>query len=296
MARTGRPVAEVILTEEEREALVRWSRRAKSSQALALRCRIVLGCAEGKTNQQVAAEVGVWPQTVGKWRRRFVERRLEGLVDEARPGAPRKITDEQVEQVVVATLERAPAGATHWSRASMAAESGLSSSTVGRIWKAFRLKPHQVGTFKLSNDPQFIDKVRDVVGLYLDPPEKALVLSVDEKSQIQALDRSAPVLPMMPGMPERRTHDYLRSGVPTLFAALNTATGEVIGSLHRRHRAVEFKKFLTKLDSEVPADLDLHLVCDNASTHKTPAIQRWLLAHPRFHLHFTPPSSSWLNP
>src|SRR6266516_1073992 len=295
MARTGRPVAEVILTEEEREALVRWSRRAKSSQALALRCRIVLGCAEGKTNQQVAAEVGVWPQTVGKWRRRFVERRLEGLVDEARPGAPRKITDEQVEQVVVATLERAPAGATHWSRASMAAESGLSSSTVGRIWKAFRLKPHQVGTFKLSNDPQFIDKVRDVVGLYHNPPEKAVVLCVDEKSQIQALDRSSPVLPMMPGMPERRTHDYLRHGITTLFAAFNIADGTVIGEIHRQHRAVEFKKFLVTIDKTVPDGLDIHLVCDNYGTHKTPAIKAWLGRHPRVRLHFTPTGSSWIN-
>ena len=206
----GRTTAELTLADDEREVLVRWSRRAKSSQVLAQRCRIVLGCADGKTNQQVAAELGIWPQTVGKWRRRFLERRLEGLVDEPRPGAPRKITDAQIEQVVVATLERTPAGATHWSRASMAAESGLSPSTVGRIWKAFRLRPHQVDTFKLSNDPQFIDKVRDVAGLYLDPPEKALVLCVDEKSQIQALDRSAPVLPMMPGMPERRTHDYVR--------------------------------------------------------------------------------------
>ncbi|MEO3830422.1 IS630 family transposase, partial [Actinomadura sp. B10D3] len=211
-----------------------------------------------------------------------------------RPGAPRKITDEQVEQVVVATLERTPAGATHWSRASMAAESGLSKSTVGRIWKAFRLKPHQIDTFKLSNDPQFIDKVRDVVGLYLDPPEKALVLSVDEKSQIQALDRSAPVLPMMPGMPERRTHDYLRNGITTLFAALDVASGRIIGSIHRRHRATEFRKFLVKIDKEVPADLDVHLICDNYGTHKHPTIIRWLDAHPRFHMHFTPTYSSWL--
>ncbi|WP_033774414.1 IS630 family transposase, partial [Salinispora mooreana] len=203
MARRGRPVAVVTLTDEERATLVRWSRRAKSSQALAQRCRIVLGCAEGKSNQDVAAELGIWPQTVGKWRNRFVARRLEGLVDQPRPGAPRTIGDEQVEQVVAATLERTPTDATHWSRASMAAESGLSRSTVGRIWKAFGLQPHRVETFKLSNDPQFIDKVRDVVGLYLDPPERALVLCVDEKSQIQALDRSAPVLPMMPGLPER---------------------------------------------------------------------------------------------
>ncbi|MGW6413510.1 IS630 family transposase, partial [Streptomyces vinaceus] len=248
MAKMGRPMGEVVLSEDERATLVRWSRRAKSSQALAQRCRIVLGCADGRTNRQVADELGIWPQTVGKWRRRFLERRMEGLVDEPRPGAPRKITDDRVEEVVVATLERSPKDATHWSRASMAAESGLSKSSVGRIWKAFGLKPHQVDTFKLSNDPQFIDKVRDVVGLYMDPPERALVLCVDEKSQIQALDRSAPVLPMMPGMPERRTHDYIRHGVTTLFAAMDVATGEIIGSIHRRHRTVEFKKFLTKLD------------------------------------------------
>ncbi|HEY0541049.1 MAG TPA: IS630 family transposase [Actinoallomurus sp.] len=295
MAGRGRPVAEVRLTDDERETLVRWSRRAKSSQALAQRCKIVLGCAEGMSNQQVAAELGIWPQTVGKWRRRFVERRLEGLVDEPRPGAPRKITDEQVEQVVVATLERTPADATHWSRTSMAAESGLSRSTVGRIWRAFGLKPHQVDTFKLSNDPQFIDKVRDVVGLYLDPPEKALVLAVDEKSQIQALDRSAPVLPMMPGMPERRTHDYVRNGITTLFAALDVASGQIIGSIHRRHRASEFKKFLAKIDKQVPPDLDIHLICDNYGTHKHPTVVKWLDAHPRFHMHFTPTYSSWLN-
>lgn len=269
MAKMGRPMAELVLSEEERATLVRWSRRAKSSQALAQRCRIVLGCADGKTNRQVADELGIWPQTVGKWRRRFLERRMEGLVDEPRPGGPRKITDDRVEDVVVATLERSPKDATHWSRASMAAESGLSKSSVGRIWKAFGLKPHQVDTFKLSNDPQFIDKVRDVVGLYLDPPERALVLCVDEKSQIQALDRSAPVLPMMPGMPERRTHDYIRHGVTTLFAALDVVTGEIIGSIHRRHRTVEFKKFLTNLDKEIPAGLDVHLICDNYSTHKS---------------------------
>jgi transposase len=205
-------------------------------------------------------------------------------VDEQRPGAPRKITDGRIEQVVVASLERTPTDATHWSRASMAAESELSRSTVGRIWKAFNLKPHQVDTFKLSNDPQFVDKVRDVVGLYLNPPEKALVLCVDEKSRIQALDRSAPVLPMMPGLPERRTHDYIRHGITTLFAAPDIATGEVIGSIHRRHRAVEFKKFLAKLDREVPAELDVHLVCDNYGTHKHPTVRKWLEAHPRFHM------------
>ncbi|MGH3524675.1 MAG: IS630 family transposase, partial [Mycobacterium sp.] len=295
MASRGRPVAALVLTGEERETLQRWARRAKSSQALAQRCRIVLGCAAGKSNKEVAAEVGVWPQTVGVWRRRFLESRLDGLADEPRPGAPRTISDEAVEEVIVATLERQPKDATHWSRTSMAAETGLSRSTVGRIWKAFGLKPHQVDTFKLSNDPQFIDKVRDVVGLYLDPPEKALVLCVDEKSQIQALDRSAPVLPMMPGMPERRTHDYVRHGITTLFAALNVATGEITGSIHRRHRAAEFKKFLSKLDKETPTDLDVHLICDNYATHKSPTITSWLARHPRFHMHFTPTYSSWLN-
>ena len=280
MAKRGRPVSAVVLTDQERETLQRWARRAKSSQALAQRCRIVLGCGAGKSNKEVAAEVGVWPQTVCKWRQRFVESRLDGLTDEPRPGAPRTIDDERIEQVVVATLERQPVDATHWSRASMAKESGLSKSTVGRIWKAFALKPHLVDTFKLSNDPQFIDKVRDVVGLYLDPPEKALVLCVDEKSQIQALDRSAPVLPMMPGLPERRTHDYVRHGITTLFAALDVATGQVYGSIHRRHRAVEFKKFLTKLDAQIPAELDVHLVCDNYTTHKTPTVAKWLDAQP----------------
>jgi len=283
------------LAEGERDQLLRWSRRATSAQSLALRSRIVLACADGLDNKQVAAKLGIVPATVGKWRRRFVERRMDGLLDEPRPGGPRSISDEQIEAVIVATLERTPKDATHWSRASMAAETGLSRSTIGRIWREFRLKPHLVETFKLSSDPLFIEKVRDVVGLYLDPPERALVLCVDEKSGIQALDRSAPVLPMMPGMPERRTHDYVRSGTTTLFAALDVASGQVIGSLHRRHRALEFRKFLTKIDTEVPDELDVHLVCDNLSTHKTPAITRWLDAHPRFHLHFTPTSSSWLN-
>ncbi|HEX2402200.1 MAG TPA: IS630 family transposase, partial [Mycobacterium sp.] len=254
-----------------------------------------LACADGLDNTQVAARLEVVPATVGKWRRRFVDRRLDGLLDEQRPGGPRSVSDEQVGAVIVATLERTPKDATHWSRASMAADSGLSRSTIGRIWKAFSLKPHLVDTFTLSTDPQFIAKVRDVVGLYLDPPERALVLCVDEKSGIQALDRSAPVLPMMPGMPERRTHDYVRAGVTTLFAALDVASGLVIGSLHRRHRAIEFKKFLATIDREVPPDLDVHLICDNLATHKTPAITKWLAAHPRFHLHFTPTSSSWLN-
>src|SRR6266508_1294110 len=295
MAERGRPKVPLVLTDEERETLVRWSRRAKSSQALALRCRIVLACAQGTTNKAVAAELGVWPQTVTKWRARFITGRLAGLVDEPRPGAPRKITDEQVEAVVVATLEETPTDATHWSRASMAKRSGLSKSTVGRIWKAFRLKPHLAETFKLSSDPQFIDKVRDVVVLYLGPPEQALVLCVDEKSQVQALDRSQPVLPMRPGMPERRTHDYARNGITSLFAAFNIADGQVIGQLHRQHRAVELKKHLTTIDKAVPAELDVHLVCDNYETHKTPIVRAWLARHPRFHMHFTPTGSSWIN-
>jgi transposase len=285
----------LVLTDDERETLQRWARRRSSSQALAQRCRIVLGCAAGKSNKEVAADVGVWPQTVGVWRRRFLESRLDGLADEPRPGAPRTITDEAVEDVIVATLERQPNDATHWSRASMAAETGLSKSTVGRIWKAFGLKPHQVDTFKISNDPQFIDKVRDVVGLYLDPPEKALVLCVDEKSQIQALDRSAPVLPMMPGMPERRTHDYVRHGITTLFAALDVLTGAVIGQCLPRHRHTEFIKFLNTIDREVPEGLQVHLILDNYATHKHTQVQKWMKRHKRFHFHFTPTSSSWLN-
>jgi transposase len=269
MAERGRPKAELTLTDEERETLARWARRPKSAQRLALRSKIVLACASGATNADVAERLGVSRPTVGKWRSRFIERRLQGLVDEQRPGAPRKITDEQVERVVVDTLEKTPRDATHWSRASMGKNSGLSRSTVGRIWKAFRLKPHLSETFKLSSDPLFIEKVRDVVGLYLDPPEKAVVLCVDEKSQVQALDRSQPVLPMMPGMPERRTHDYQRNGITSLFAALDMASGKVIGSIHRRHRSTEYRKFLNTIDKQVPAELDVHVICDNYATHKT---------------------------
>ncbi|MET9675962.1 IS630 family transposase [Streptomyces sp. NPDC006482] len=272
-----------------------WVRRRSSAQPLALRSRIVLESADGHAIAEVARRLGITTDTVRAWRRRFLERRLDGLCDEPRPGVPRKITDADVERVIVKTLEETPKDATHWSTRSMAAATGMSQSAISRIWRAFALQPHRAETFKLSKDPLFIDKVRDVVGLYLDPPERALVLCVDEESQIQALDRSQPVLPMMPGVPERRSHDYVRAGTTTLFAALDTATGKVIGSLHRRHRTVEFKKFLVKLDKEVPADLEVHLVLDNYVTHKVPAVKTWLLAHPRFHLHFTPTGSSWLN-
>ena len=283
------------LSDRERDQLRRWARRRSSAQALALRSRIVLGCADGLDNKQVATRERVSQQTVGKWRARFVEFRLDGLTDDPRPGRPPSISAEQVEDVVVATLEATPTNATHWSRAKMAQRSGLSKSSIGRIWRAFDLKPHRAETFKLSNDPLFVDKVFDVIGLYLNPPEAAVVLCVDEKSQVQALARSQPAFPMMPGMPEKRSHDYVRHGTTSLFAAFNTADGTVISSLHRRHRTIEFKKFLAKIDAEVPAELDVHLVCDNYGTHKSPAIVKWLTAHPRFQVHYTPTYSSWIN-
>jgi transposase len=296
MARTGRPKQPLVLCDEERLSLERLAKRRKSAQAMALRARIVLACAEaGVTNLAVAAELGVSPATVGKWRARFLDRRLNGLFDEDRPGAPRTITDDKVEALIVKTLEEKPVDATHWSTRSMAKATGMSQTSISLIWRAFGLQPHRAESFKLSTDPLFVEKVRDIVGLYLDPPERAVVLCVDEKSQIQALNRFQPILPMMPATPERRSHDYVRHGTTSLFAALDMATGKVIGSLHRRHRAAEFKKFLVRIDDEVPDGLDIHVILDNYSTHKTPEIHRWLLRHPRFHLHFTPTSGSWLN-
>jgi transposase len=285
----------LFLSDGEREQLESWARRPKSAQALAQRSRIVLAAAEGLKNTEISLRLSLDHATVRKWRSRFARDRLDGLVDEPRPGKPRTISDAQVEEVIVKTLESTPRDATHWSTRSMASEVGLSQTAVSRIWRAFGLQPHRQETWKLSKDPQFVAKVRDVVGLYLDPPERAVVLCVDEKSQIQALDRTAPILPMLPGTPERATHDYKRSGTSSLYAALDISTGKVIGSLHARHRAIEFKKFLQTLDREVPAELEVHVILDNSSTHKTPAIHRWLLAHPRFVLHFTPTSSSWLN-
>jgi transposase len=293
--RRGRPTTPLVLSDAEREVLERWARRGSTAQSLALRSRIVLGCAEDKASRAVAQELGTSEQTVCKWRGRFIRSRLPGLADEYRPGAPPTISNEMVEKVVIKTLEETPRDATHWSVRGMAKDVGMASSTIHRIWHAFGLQPHRTETFKLSNDPLFVDKVWDITALYLNPPEAAAVLCVGEKSQIQALDRTQPILPMRPGLPERRTHDYSRHGTTSLFAALDLASGKVIGQTYRQHRAIEFKKFLERIDKEVPADLTVHLILDNYSTHKTPEIKKWLLRHPRFHLHFTPTYSSWMN-
>jgi transposase len=284
-----------VLSSEEREALERWARRPRSAQALALRCRIVLAAADGEANGSIASRLGCHPVTVGKWRRRFAERRLDGLHDEPRPGKPRTITDADVERVITKTLEETPRGATHWSTRSLAEATGMSQSAVSRIWRAFALKPHLFESFKLSADPLFIEKVRDIVGLYLSPPEAAVVLCVDEKSQIQALERTSPILPLLPGSPARATHDYRRCGTTNLYAALDVASGLVISDLTARHRSEEFRRFLNLVNRSVPAELDVHVIVDNSSTHKTPAIQRWCVRHPRFTFHFTPTYSSWLN-
>jgi transposase len=269
--------------------------RSRSAPALARRARIVLACADGRSNTAVAKFLRLTPLTVGKWRARFLRDRLEGLYDEPRPGAPRTITDDEIEKVVVQTLESKPRGATHWSTRSMAKQTGLSHATISRIWRAFRLQPHRTETYKLSPDPLLIEKVRDIVGLYVNPPEHAVVLCVDEKSQIQALDRTQPLLPMRPGQVERRTHDYRRHGTTSLFAALDVKTGAVVAQTHRRHRSIEFRKFLDQIDAAVPEDLEIHLVLDNYGTHKTPLIERWLAKRPRVHVHFTPTYGSWLN-
>ena len=291
----GRPKAPLVLEQSEREQLMALTMRRKTAQALALRARIVLACADGADNKTVAARQRITQQTVSKWRSRFVTDRIDGLLDAPRPGAPRTIEDAHVDAVIAKTLESVPAGATHWSTRSMAREAGLTQTAVSRIWRAFGLQPHRQETFKLSTDPLFVEKVRDIVGLYLDPPVKAMVLCVDEKSQIQALDRTQPILPLAPGVAERRTHDYMRYGTTTLFAALDIATGEVIGELHRRHRSSEFLQFLRTIEANVPPALDVHLVMDNYGTHKTAAIKAWFARHPRFHVHFTPTSGSWLN-
>jgi transposase len=291
----GRGLAALVLTEEERVELKSLAARRKTAQALALRARIVLACAEGGQNKAVAAALGLALGTVGKWRRRFVERRVDGLHDDPRSGAPRTIDDARIEAVIVKTLESVPANATHWSSRGMAKACGVSVSSVQRIWRAFGLQPHRMETFKLSTDPDFVAKVRDVVGLYMSPPERAIVLCVDEKSQIQALDRSQPMLPMRPGQPARRSHDYKRHGTTSLFAALDIATGAVIGKCYARHRAHEFRKFLDEIEAAVPDGLDVHLVMDNYATHKTPLIRKWLVKRPRWHVHLTPTGAAWLN-
>jgi transposase len=291
----GRPKVELELKQDEQAELERLSRRMRSNRNVALRAKLILASASGMTDLAVAAKYRVNNKTVGTWRRRFAVHRLEGLYDEPRVGGPRKITDEQVEAIVVQTLETTPRGRTHWSTRKMAEKAGISHSSVGRIWQAHGLKPHIVRGFKLSNDPQFIEKVRDIVGLYMNPPDHAAVFAFDEKPQIQALERSQPILPMDLGMPERQTHNYIRHGTLDLFAALNVATGEVIAETKKQHRSKDFVAFLGELDKAVEDDLEVHVILDNLSAHKAPTVKRWVLRHPRFHLHFTPTYASWLN-
>jgi len=293
--RTGRPKQPLILTEEEQERLESLAHRARSQPLMARRARVVLACAEGLSNHSVSRKLRCSLGMVGKWRARFLKGRLEALYDEPRPGTPRTVSDAQVEQVVIQTLETTPRGETHWSTRGLAKATGLSRMTISRIWHAFGLQPHRTDSFKLSPDPQLIEKVRDIVGLYMNPPEHALVFCVDEKSQIQALDRTQPLLPMQPGQLERGTHDYKRNGTTSLFAALELGTNRVIGQLHRRHRSVEFRKFLDRIESQVPAELDVHLIANNYGTHKTAIIRKWFAKRPRFHVHFTPTYGSWIN-
>ncbi len=295
MARTGRPKAELVITEDERAELVRLTKRTRTNRDLAFRARLVLACADEPSNLVVARRHRCIPHTVGKWRSRFIRDRLEGLYDEPRVGGPRKISDEQVEALVVKTLETKPKGHTHWSTRKMAEKTGMSHTMVGRIWRTFGLQPHVSKTFKISPDPQLVAKVRDVVGLYMNPPANAVVFAVDEKSQIQALERAQPILPMDIGQPERQTHNYIRNGTLDLFAALNVATGEVIARCKQRHRAKDFVAFLRELDEHVEPELEIHVVLDNLSTHKAPPVHRFMLRNPRFHLHFTPTYASWLN-
>jgi transposase len=297
MNKGGRPKPVLTVTDDERQKLETWANRPKSTQRLATRARIVLACAEGLDNKDIADRLDINTATVGKWRRRFLDLRLDGLADEPRPGAPRTITDEIVERVITKTLEEKPRTATHWSTRRMAEAVGLSQTAISRVWRAFGLKPHLSETFKLSTDPFFVEKVRDVVGLYMNPPEHAIVLSVDEKSQVQALDRTQPLLPMTPGQAERGTHDYVRNGTTSLFAALNVATGQVIGKCYRRHRQQEFLRFLNEIDAQVEREpgVEIHIILDNYGTHKTAAVKRWFERHPEYRLHFTPTSGSWLN-
>ena len=295
MARRGRPTVQITLTGDERTTLRRWALRHSSSQALALRCRIVLACAEGRSNGEVAAELGVHPTTVSKWRHRFAKDGIDGLVDAPRPGAVRTIGDDVVEAIIVETLETAPPDATHWSTRGLAAKHGISHTTVAEIWRAFGLKPWRQEAFKVSPDPELVEKLRDLVALYMNPPVAAAVFAVDEKPQVQALNRTAPTLPMLPTTPARATHDYERNGTCDLFAALEIATGKVITDIRRSHTSADFIAFLNKVNREVPTDLDVHVILDNLSTHKTPAVHKWLLRHKRFHFHFTPTYGSWMN-